>query len=226
MYPSNYRPISLINIGGKVLEKFLINRINHHMYKNELMTDSPYGFTPQQSTTDAAMEAKIIIEPKLAKRKIDILTVLFVKGAFNAAWWPSILKSLKDAECPRNLYCLSQGYFSQRTAALTTNNINLERRVTKGCPQGSCCRADFWNLLYNSIFNLEFTSHTKVIAFADDLITLTKGESIVEAENYTNFELRKISDWAQKNKLTFNENKSKVMLMFSRKRKEKKEVEI
>ena len=73
---------------------------------------------------------------------------------------------------------------------------------------------------------MQFTSHTKVIAFADDLITLTKGESIVEAENYTNFELRKISDWAQKNKLTFNENKSKVMLMFSRKRKEKKEVEI
>jgi len=39
-------------------------------------------------------------------------------------------------------------------------------------------------------------------------------------------ELRKISDWAQKNKLKFNENKSKVMLMSRRKRKEKKEVEI
>jgi len=39
-------------------------------------------------------------------------------------------------------------------------------------------------------------------------------------------ELRKISDWAQKNKLTFNENKSKVTLMSRRKRKEKKEVEI
>ena len=39
-------------------------------------------------------------------------------------------------------------------------------------------------------------------------------------------ELRKISDWAQKNKLTFNENKSKVMLVSRRKRKEKKEVEI
>jgi len=55
-----YRPISLLNIGGKVLEKLLINRINHNMYKNELLTDSQYGFTPQKSTTDAAMEAKII----------------------------------------------------------------------------------------------------------------------------------------------------------------------
>jgi len=46
------------NIGGKVLEKLLINRINHHMYKNELLTDSQYGFTPQKITIDAAMEAK------------------------------------------------------------------------------------------------------------------------------------------------------------------------
>jgi len=47
MEPSKYRPISLNNIGGKVLEKLLINRINHHMYKNELLIDSQYGFTPQ-----------------------------------------------------------------------------------------------------------------------------------------------------------------------------------
>jgi len=132
---------------------------------------------------------------------------------------------LKDAECPRNLYYLSQGYFIQRTAALTTNNISIERRVTKGCPQGSSCGPGFWNLLYISIFNLQFTSHTKVITFTDDLIILTKGESIVKAKNYTNLEMRKISDWAQKNKLMFNENKSKVMLMSCRKRKGKKELE-
>jgi len=104
---------------------------------------------------------------------------------------------------------------------LTTNNISIERRVTKECPQVSCCGPSIWNLLYNSIFNRQFTSHTKLIAFADDLIILTKGESIVEAENYTNLKLRKISDWAQKNKLTFNENKSKVMIMPRRIHKDK-----
>jgi hypothetical protein len=39
-------------------------------------------------------------------------------------------------------------------------------------------------------------------------------------------ELGKISDWAQNNKLKFNEHKSKVMLMSRRKRKEEKKVEI
>ena len=41
-----------------------------------------------------------------------------------------------------------------------------------------------------------------------------------------NLELRKIADWAQKNKLKFNENKLKGMLISRRKRKEKKELEI
>jgi len=39
-------------------------------------------------------------------------------------------------------------------------------------------------------------------------------------------ELRKISDWAQNNKLMFNENNSKVTIMSRRKRKEEKEKEI
>jgi hypothetical protein len=59
MEPSKYRPISLLNIGGKVLEKLLINRINHHMQKNELLIDSQYGFTPQKSTRCSHQGKKI-----------------------------------------------------------------------------------------------------------------------------------------------------------------------
>jgi hypothetical protein len=46
--PSKYRPIILLNIGGKVLEKLLITRINHYMHKNELLTYSQCGFMPQE----------------------------------------------------------------------------------------------------------------------------------------------------------------------------------
>jgi len=58
MEPSKYRPISLLNIGGKVKEELLINRINQHMHKNELLIDSQYGFTLQKSATYAGIEAK------------------------------------------------------------------------------------------------------------------------------------------------------------------------
>jgi hypothetical protein len=85
MGPSNYRPISLLNMGGKVLEKLLINRINHQLYKHELLTDKQFGFTPQKSTKDAAMEAKQFIKPVLEKRGMVIMTSMDAKGAFDAA---------------------------------------------------------------------------------------------------------------------------------------------
>ena len=109
---------------------------------------------------------------------------------------------------------------------MSTNSVSIERRVTKGCPQCSCCGPGFWNLLYSSLLKMEITSHSKAIAFADDLVILTKGESIVVAENYMNLDLRKKFEWAHNKKLKFNEHKSKVMLMSRRKIKEKREIEI
>ena len=51
--PSKYCPISLLNMGGKIVDKLLINRINYHLYKNELLTERQFGFTSQRSTIDA-----------------------------------------------------------------------------------------------------------------------------------------------------------------------------
>jgi hypothetical protein len=89
---TKYRPI---NIGGKVLEKILINRITYYIYKNRLMTNRQFRFTPQKNTTDAAIEAKRFIEPVLENRGVVIMTSVDVKGAFEAASWQSILYGLK-----------------------------------------------------------------------------------------------------------------------------------
>ena len=92
------------------------------------------------------------------------------------------------------------------------NSRKIEKSITKGCPQGSCCEPGYWIVLYNSLLNIKFTHHTKAIAFADDLVIMAKAESIPEAENITNAELSKISTWARENKLQFIEQKSQAML--------------
>jgi len=46
---------------------------------------------------------------------------LYVKEAFDAAWWPSILKQLRELKCPKNLYNLSASYFNNRKATLSIN---------------------------------------------------------------------------------------------------------
>jgi hypothetical protein len=55
-------------------------------------------------------------------------------------------------------------------------------------------------------------------AFADDLLIALKAATVTEVENITNMEMSKITEWSKENKLDFNYQKSKVMLL-SRRRK-------
>ena len=66
----------------------------------------------------------------------------------------------------------------------------------------------------------------KAIAFADDLLIAVKAESISEEENITNIAMNKVLTWAKNNKLNFNEQKSKVVVISRRKRKENKGISV
>jgi hypothetical protein len=173
---SKYRPVSLINVGGKVLEKILINRIMHYIYSNNLLNKKQFGFTPRKSTTDATLEVKDYIEEGIRQGHITVLVSLDVRGAFHMAWWPCILHALKEFNCPKNLYNLARNYFSERTETLRTSSIRMEREVSKGYPQGSCCGPGFWNMQFNSLLNLKFGKRTKAIAFANDLLIVARAE--------------------------------------------------
>jgi hypothetical protein len=223
---SKFRPIGLLNVGGKVLEKVLINRINHHVFSHAFMNTHEYVFTPQKGTIDAAMEVKKFVKEGLAAGEIIILISLDVKGAFDGALWPSILNGLRVCGFPKNLYDLNKNYFSQCIAILSTNSIRLEREVNKGCSQWCRCRPSFWNIQYNFLPNLTFKARTKALAFADDLILAIRGDSVSAVEIYSKGELSKITAWSKSNKIRFNDEKSKVMLVSRRKRKETKDIKV
>ena len=46
-----------------------------------------------------------------------------------------------------------------------------------------------------------------MIAFADDLLVLTRGACKMETENYSNQDLKNIERWATDNKIEFNDKK-------------------
>ena len=121
---------------------------------------------------------------------------------------------------------LTKSYLSKRLATLQTNNIKIEAEFTRGCPQGSCCGPSLWNIFYNSLLNLNYKHRTKTIAFADELLIATRGKTVIKAGNIANIEFTKISAWTNANKIHFNEQKSKTLLLSRRKRKEQKDLEI
>jgi len=86
------------------------------------MNENQFRFRPQKSTIDAAMAVKEFVQDSLAEDVIALVS-LDVQGAFEAAWWPAILKEIRDWGSPKNLYKLTKSYFTHRTAIFATNSI-------------------------------------------------------------------------------------------------------
>ena len=80
---------------------------------------------------------------------------------------------------------------------MLTNSRKIEKRITKGCPQGSCCGPGYWKILYKSLLNIKFTHQSKAIVYAEDLVFMTTAESILDLGNIMNAALSIISTWAR-----------------------------
>ncbi|KAK9737021.1 Reverse transcriptase (RNA-dependent DNA polymerase) [Popillia japonica] len=126
------------------------------------MNRNQFGFAPKKGVMEAIMELKKFTEDSLRRGDVVVIVSLDVKGAFNATWWPAILKSLKGSKCPKNLYELSKSYFSNRLANLQLAGFKIEEKVTRGCP--TCCDPGFWNIQFNSLLNLNYSKNTMVRA--------------------------------------------------------------
>ena len=125
------------------------------------MSDNQFGFRPQKSTVDAALVIKNFVQESLDAGEEIALVSLDVQGAFDAAWWPGILRELKEYKCPKSLCKLTMNYFTQRTAAVATNSLEAEKTVTRACPQGSCSGLGLWNLQFNSLLTTKFWREPK-----------------------------------------------------------------
>ncbi|KAJ4441977.1 hypothetical protein ANN_11841 [Periplaneta americana] len=163
-----YRPICLLPVMGKLLEKLIIDRIMYNLYNTNMLKGNQYGFTPQKSTEDAVLHVVNWANQTLRRRQFGLLISLDISGAFHNAWWPKIMSQLKKKGCPRNLYNLVKNYFSNRKVQLTIGTTTLMKDVNKGCPQGSCCSPGLWNILYDDLLQMDLPNDCQLIAYADD----------------------------------------------------------
>ena len=76
---TKYCPISLLNYGGKVLEKLLINSINHHTSSTGYLNKNQYGFRPQTSSIDAVLALKQYVQIGFRIGDVTIIVSLDVE---------------------------------------------------------------------------------------------------------------------------------------------------
>ncbi|CAK1582412.1 unnamed protein product [Parnassius mnemosyne] len=190
---SSYRPIGLINVFGKVLEKLITKRLKHHLHITGTMSNMQFGFKEQTSTTNAIQKALDVIQDAKAKKLQVIAISLDIQSAFDNAWWPAIFHKLNTVHCPSNLFKLLQNYVKDRTVRLDFADSSCTKPMSRGCIQGSVCGPILWNLVLDELLTAELPQGCHLQAFADDILLITQSKDITTLENITNEALTRIT---------------------------------
>ncbi|CAK1553159.1 unnamed protein product, partial [Leptosia nina] len=208
--PKSYRPIGLLPVMGKILEKLIIRRINWHIIPK--LSINQFGFMPQRSTEDALFKLINNIKRKLNNKKIITLISLDIEGAFDNAWWPQIIVRLAKLKCPINLRKIIDSYLNNRYIELNYLGEKIRKNTNKGCVQGSVGGPVLWNVVIDTLLQKLGEEGCESQAFADDVVLIFEGDNAEAIENEANKILKVVNNWGILNKLKFAPHKTKAIV--------------
>ncbi len=84
--PINYRPISLLEVPGKLFEKIIQGRLNSFLIENNVLKDRQHSFRPQKGTTTAIATTYETISNALSNKQQITLILRDVTKAFDKVW--------------------------------------------------------------------------------------------------------------------------------------------
>lgn len=220
--PSSYRPICLMNTVGKFFERIIKMRLEKHLEDTDGLNDKQYGFRKGRSTVDAALKIMETVDKystgPLYKRQLCAVVALDVQNAFNSARWERIERALHQKKVPNYIIRILQSYLSHRRLQYGEERY---KTVTCGVPQGSVIGPLLWNLMYNSLLEVDTEgntaqSSTNMVAFADDVAIITTGRTTQLLEEVTNRALEKVAQWMEDNGLELSAKKTEAIILTSK----------
>ena len=112
----NYRPISLLPICGKILEKIIFNNLYQYLNSNNFITKNQSGFRPGDSTTNQLLYLVDEIHQAFDSTACYEVRAVFldISKAFDKVWHDGLILKLKQNGISGSLLNLFQNYLSNR----------------------------------------------------------------------------------------------------------------
>ena len=200
LIPGNYRPISLLSIVNKILEKLMYARLISFINKHKLLYKYQFGFRKNHSTALALIEITDNIIKDLESGKCSAGIFIDFKKAFDTVDHNILLSKLEHYGIRGQTLEWLKSYITNRQQFAYVNGKNSKmEQITCGVPQGSVLGPLLFLIYTNDIGNC---TESKIRLFADDT------NSFVNAENYSDLKkiisktLQEIFTWCKNNKLS------------------------
>ena len=212
-----YRPVSVLPVMSKVLERIMYDRIYEFLQDLEALYNYQFGFRKMYSTELALMLSIDKIISALDKNNFILGVFLDFSKAFDTIDHNILLCKLDNIGIRGVANKWFSSYLTDRYQYVSHDGENSSRqKIICGVPQGSILGPLLFLIYINDLALM--CNNVLPIMYADDSNLFSEGSNISDIQNDINIELEKVSKWLKLNKLSLNVSKTHFML-FKRKRK-------
>lgn len=208
---NNYRPISILSVFSKGLEKIILHRMNNFFAKHSILTESQHGFRQGKSTQTALLTMKELVIKNIERNEFTLGIFIDYSKAFDYLNHNILLQKL-DAYGVRGVAnVLFQSYLCNRMQCVAIDGcVSSQKKIRSGVPQGSVLGPFLFNVYVNDIVKLDAT--VNFVLYADDTSLFISGPDANEVATRAEKCLSEISRWSKSNGLKINTQKTKAII--------------
>ena len=200
----NYRPISLLSVVSKVLEKLVYNSIVD--YTSTSISSCQFGFLRGRSTLQQLLIFFNILHN--SSSQIDVVYLDFRK-AFDSVAHNELLLKLWNFGINGKLWSWMKAYLTDRLQYVSVgHSTSSTLPVLSGVPQGSILGPLLFLIFVNDMPDTAWFS--KILLFADDAKCIMPISSPLDS-TYLQSDLLRLSQWCTTWNLYLNENKCSIV---------------
>lgn len=217
--PRSYRPIVLLSVLGKGLERLVAKRMSWIAIKYKVLARQQFGALPLRSSVDLTTSLTHDIESALTKGLTATVATLDIKGTFDSVLPGRLVRRLREQGWPTRLCNWISSFATEREVCLRLDGeIGNPRPINCGLPQGSPISPILFMLYISPLFKLEGLK--KTFGYADDFAIIMISPTLEENSEKISTATNQALNWGDTEGVTFDPGKSEL-LHFLRKHRDK-----